>query len=305
MAERTGLLYGGGAVSDGTVSARARVAAPDAVKDQREQESGNEGRDDDRHQWYYTCKRLHYLAGALPSLTLGSGGHILPHMGTLYLVATPIGNLGDITLRALEALRGADAIACEDTRHTLKLLNHFQIRKPLLSCHANDESRGADRILGLLAQGKTVAYCSDAGTPGLSDPGAVLACRARENGHSVSPLPGPSAFAALICAAGMGGRSFLFDGFPSPKAGKRRARVVELMRREECFVLYESPHRIIVLMEEIAIADPARRVCLGREITKIHEEFLVGSASEVLEALKTNTEVRGEFSVLVAGTELA
>jgi 16S rRNA (cytidine1402-2'-O)-methyltransferase len=226
-------------------------------------------------------------------------------MGTLCVVATPIGNLGDITLRALETLKGADAIACEDTRHTLKLLNHFEIRKPLLSCHANDEARGADRILGLLAQGKTVAYCSDAGTPCLSDPGSLLVRRAREAGHQISPLPGPSAFAALVSAAGIGGRSFLFDGFPSPKAGKRRTRLAELMAREESFVLYESPHRVIALMEEIVRIDPGRRLCVGREMTKIYEEFLVGTASEVLGTLNGKGEARGEFAVLVAGTELA
>jgi 16S rRNA (cytidine1402-2'-O)-methyltransferase len=226
-------------------------------------------------------------------------------MGTLSLVATPIGNLGDITLRALETLRAADAIACEDTRHTLKLLNHFEIRKPLLSCHANDEARGADRILGLLAQGKMVTYCSDAGTPGLSDPGALLARRAREAGHVVSPIPGASAFAALVSAAGMGGRSFLFDGFPSPKSGRRRTRVNELMARPESFMLYESPHRVLALIEDIALADPGRRLCVGREMTKIHEEFLVGSAAEVLETLKSRGEARGEFAVLVAGNELA
>ena len=226
-------------------------------------------------------------------------------MGTLCVVATPIGNLGDITLRALETLKGADAIACEDTRHPLKPLKHFEIRKPLLSGHANDEARGADRILGLLAQGKTVAYCSDAGTPGLSDPGSLLVRRAREAGHQISPLPGPSAFAALVSAAGIGGRSFLFDGFPSPKAGKRRTRLAELMAREESFVLYESPHRIIALMEEIARIDPGRRLCVGREMTKIYEEFLVGTASEVLGTLNGKGEARGEFAVLVAGTELA
>ncbi len=226
-------------------------------------------------------------------------------MGTLLLVATPIGNLGDITIRALEALKSADAIACEDTRHTIKLLSHFEIRKPLLSCHANDEERGAARVIALLDEGKTVAYCSDAGTPGLSDPGAILARRAREAGHAVSPLPGPSAFAALVSAAGMGGRSFLFDGFPSPKSGRRRSRVAELMGRGESFVLYESPYRIIALMEEIAIVDPERRVCLGREMTKLHEEFISGTASEVLDSLKEKEEMRGEFAVLVAGSELA
>jgi 16S rRNA (cytidine1402-2'-O)-methyltransferase len=226
-------------------------------------------------------------------------------MGTLLLVATPIGNLGDITLRALEALKSADAIACEDTRHTLKLLSHFEIRKPLLSCHANDEERGASRVIELLDQDKTVAYCSDAGTPGLSDPGALLARRAREAGHLVSPLPGPSAFAALVSAAGMGGRSFLFDGFPSPKPGKRRTRVAQLMAMEESFVLYESPFRIIALMEEIAAVDPERSVCLGREMTKIHEEFLTGKALEVLSTLKERGEIKGEFAVLVSGRELA
>ena len=226
-------------------------------------------------------------------------------MGTLYLVATPIGNLGDISLRALEALKGADAIACEDTRHTIKLLSHYEIRKPLLSCHANDEERGAARILSLLGEGKAVAYCSDAGTPGISDPGAILARRAREAGHVVSPLPGPCAFAALVSASGFGGRSFLFDGFPSPKQGKRSSRVAELMAREESFVLYESPHRILKLMADIAAVDPGRRVCLGREMTKIHEEFLVGTAADVLGNLSGTEEQRGEFAVLVAGMEKA
>jgi 16S rRNA (cytidine1402-2'-O)-methyltransferase len=225
-------------------------------------------------------------------------------MGTLCLVATPIGNLGDITIRALEALKAADAIACEDTRHTLKLLSRFEIRKSLVSCHANDEERGASRVIALLDEGKTVAYCSDAGTPGLSDPGSLLVRRAREAGHVITPLPGPSAFAALVSVAGIGGRSFLFDGFPSPKAGRRRSRVAELMSREESFVLYESPHRVTALMEEIALVDPARRVCLGREMTKIHEEFLSGTAAEVLETLKERGEHRGEFAVLVAGREL-
>ncbi|MGO8695503.1 MAG: 16S rRNA (cytidine(1402)-2'-O)-methyltransferase [Rectinemataceae bacterium] len=226
-------------------------------------------------------------------------------MGQLCLVATPIGNLGDITLRALETLRRADAIACEDTRHTLKLLTHYEIRKPLLSCHANDEERGAARVLGLLAEGKTVAYCSDAGTPGLSDPGSLLARRARDAGHDVTPLPGPSAFAALISAAGIGGRSFLFDGFTSPKPGRRRARIGELMARDESFVLYESPHRIDKLLSEIAAIDPDRRVCVGREMTKIHEEFVVGTAKEALSRFSEEGERRGEFAVLVAAAELA
>jgi 16S rRNA (cytidine1402-2'-O)-methyltransferase len=230
---------------------------------------------------------------------------ILRRMGRLFLVATPIGNLGDITIRALEALRNADAIACEDTRHTLKLLSHFEIRKSLVSCHANAEERGAAKVIALLDEGKTVAYCSDAGTPGLSDPGAVLARRARAAGHEVSPLPGASAFAALISASGIGGRTFLFDGFPSPKPGRRRSRIAELMARRESFVLYESPHRVGKLLADIASIDPARRLCIGREMTKIYEEFLVGSAAELSERLSGTEEPRGEFAVLVAGEELA
>jgi 16S rRNA (cytidine1402-2'-O)-methyltransferase len=137
------------------------------------------------------------------------------------MVATPIGNLGDITLRALETLKSVDTVACEDTRHTLKLLSHFDIHKPLISCHANDERRGAERVVSLLDEGKDVAYCSDAGTPGLSDPGAVVVREARRRGHKVVPVPGPSAFACLVSAAGVSGRTFLFDGFLSPKPGTK------------------------------------------------------------------------------------
>jgi len=217
----------------------------------------------------------------------------------LYIVGTPIGNLGDMTQRAVETLKSVDTIACEDTRHTLKLLNHLGIRKSLLSCHANDEARAASRIVALLAEGKSVAYCTDAGTPGLSDPGAVLVRTARAAGYRVIPIPGPSALATLLSVAGVGGRSVLFDGFTSPKAGKRRARLLALLEREEAFVLYESPFRIHRLLADLAELAPDRPVCVGRELTKIHEEILFGSASEV--AALPIVE-KGEFAVLVAGT---
>ena len=161
------------------------------------------------------------------------------------MVATPIGNLEDITLRAVRVLGEVDTIACEDTRHTLKLLNHLAIKKPLVACYAYDEERGSARILGLLGQGRSVAYCSDAGTPCLSDPGILVAMRARESGHEVVPIPGPSAFATLVSAAGIFYKSVTFDGFPSPKPGRRHTRVAELMARQEAFVMYESPHRIV------------------------------------------------------------
>jgi len=225
-------------------------------------------------------------------------------MATLSLVATPIGNLGDITLRALETLKAADVIACEDTRHSLKLLTHYGIRRPLVSCYAYDEEKGAARILGLLAEGKHVAYVSDAGSPGLSDPGSLAVRRAREAGHTVTPIPGASAFAALVSVAGMGGSSILFDGFLSPKPGRRRSRVAELMAREEAFLVYESPHRIVKLLADIVAVDPARRVCVGRELTKIHEEILVVPASEALARFSGDAEVKGEFAVLVSGCDL-
>lgn len=220
-------------------------------------------------------------------------------MAELYIVGTPIGNLGDITLRAIETLKTVDTIACEDTRHTLKLLNHLGIRKSLLSCHANDEARAAARIVSLLADGKSVAYCTDAGTPGLSDPGAVLVRMVRAAGYRVVPIPGASALATLLSIAGVGGRSVLFDGFTSPKAGKRKARLAVLLEREEAFVLYESPFRIMRLLADLAELAPERLVCVGRELTKIHEEIIFGCASEV--AAQPIVE-KGEFAVLVAGT---
>ncbi len=226
-------------------------------------------------------------------------------MATLSIVATPIGNLGDITLRALETLKSADVVACEDTRHTLKLLTHYGIKKPLVACYAYDEEKGAQRILALLADGKHVAYCSDAGTPGLSDPGALFVRSAREAGHRVEPIPGPSAFAALISAAGLGGRAVLFEGFLSPKPGRRRSRLAELMAREEAFLVYESPHRIVKLLTDIVAIDAARQLCIGREMTKVHEEFVVGRAAEALARFSGPDEVRGEFAVLVAGGKLA
>jgi 16S rRNA (cytidine1402-2'-O)-methyltransferase len=221
------------------------------------------------------------------------------------MVGTPIGNLGDITLRALETLKTVDTIACEDTRHTLALLNHFSISKPLVSCHANDEARASARIVAMLDAGKSVAYCSDAGTPGLSDPGAVLARTARLAGHSVVPIPGVSAFTALVSASGFSGRSFLFDGFPSPKASRRKSRLEVLLGREESFVLYESPYRVLKLIRDIADLDPGRKICIGREITKFHEQILVGSAKELVSMFggiegKSILE-KGEFAILVDG----
>lgn len=220
---------------------------------------------------------------------------------TLFVVATPIGNLKDITLRALETLRDVDVVAAEDTRHTLNLLNHHGLAKRLISCRAANEAASADGIVNLLAEGKSIAYCTDAGTPGLSDPGAVLVAAVRRAGYPVVPLPGPSALAALVSVAGQGGRTVTFDGFLSVKAGKRQRRVDELLARQEAFVLYESPFRILKLLQALADTEPERAVVVGREMTKAHEEFLSGTAAAVLIELRNRPMIKGEFAVFVSG----
>jgi 16S rRNA (cytidine1402-2'-O)-methyltransferase len=223
-------------------------------------------------------------------------------VSTLWIVGTPIGNLGDVTLRALEVLKAVDAIACEDTRRSLKLLNHFGISKTLLSCHAYKEEESARAVIGWLDSGKDLAYVSDAGTPSLSDPGSRLVRIALAAGHTVVPVPGPSAFASLLSVAGMGGSSVTFIGFLSPKAGRRRARLAELMERPEAFVLYESPYRVLRALEDIMALDPEREICIGREMTKIHEEFLRGRISEILKSLQEREgPPKGEFSIMVSG----
>ncbi|MBQ9539218.1 MAG: 16S rRNA (cytidine(1402)-2'-O)-methyltransferase [Treponema sp.] len=222
-------------------------------------------------------------------------------MSELYIVGTPIGNLGDITYRALETFRTVDVIAAEDTRHTLQLLNHFEISKPLISCRAQNEESASNKIIQLLDGGQSVAYASDAGTPGISDPGSVLAARVRQAGHKVVPIPGASAFATLASVAGGGGKTLVFEGFLSPKPGRRKARVKELMEGGNAFILYESPFRIVKLLGDIADIDSERRVVVGRELTKLHEEISEGTARQVLDDYSSRAKVQGELAVFVSG----
>jgi 16S rRNA (cytidine1402-2'-O)-methyltransferase len=222
-------------------------------------------------------------------------------MAVLYIIGTPIGNLADIGFRAAETLKKADLVACEDTRQTLKLLNHLGIRVPMLSCRAHNEESAAAKVIAALNQGKTVAYASDAGTPAISDPGAVLAGRAEEAGHDVIPIPGPSAFAALVSVAGGRDKTVVFEGFLSPKPGRRRARLKELLDTGWAFVLYESPFRIIKLLEELADLDGERYVCIGREMTKLHEEYKRGSITEILAFFSKKERQKGEFSLYISG----
>lgn len=224
-------------------------------------------------------------------------------MSTLYVVGTPIGNLGDITYRAVETFKNVDVIAAEDTRHTLQLLTHFEIRKPLVSCRSQNEESAAEKIIALMDEGKNIAYASDAGTPGISDPGAVLAGLVRKAGHTVVPIPGPSAFASLVSVAGAGGKTLIFEGFLSPKPGRRRSRLKELLLTGDAIVLYESPFRIVKLLTDIADIDSDRRVVVGRELTKLHEEIIEGSASEVRDVFSARTSIKGEFAVFISGVK--
>lgn len=220
-------------------------------------------------------------------------------MSTLYIVSTPIGNLDDLTLRALETLKYVDVIACEDTRHTLKLLNHHGIRKRLISCHANAEEFAARKIVALLGEKKSVAFASDAGTPGLSDPGSILVRNVRDGGFEVVPIPGPSAVTTLASVSGFPGKGFFFEGFLSPKRGRRRRRIEELTATGEAFVLFESPFRFVKLMADLADICPERPVIVGREMTKIHEEYIEGNCRSVYKRVLERKDVKGEICILV------
>ena len=226
-------------------------------------------------------------------------------MSILYIVGTPIGNLGDITYRAVETLRSVDVIAAEDTRHTLQLLNHLEISKPLVSCRSQNEAIASKKIIKMLDEGQNVAYASDAGTPGISDPGAVLAGEVRQAGHTVGPIPGPSAFASLVSVAGAGGKTLIFEGFLSPKPGRRRSRLRELLATGDAVVLYESPFRVVKLLTDIADIEAERRVVIGRELTKLHEEIIEGTAAEMRDDFSARAKVQGEFAIFISGIKKA
>lgn len=218
----------------------------------------------------------------------------------MYIVGTPIGNLGDITFRAVETFKSVDVVAAEDTRHTLQLLNHLEIKKPLVSCRSQNEEIAAQKIIRMLDEGQTIAYASDAGTPGISDPGAILAGLARKAGHTVVPIPGASAFASLVSVAGAGGKTVVFEGFLSPKPGRRKSRLKELMAMDVAIVLYESPFRIVKLLSDIADIDSERRVVVGRELTKLHEEIIEGTALQMREEFASRAKILGEFAVFIS-----
>ena len=230
----------------------------------------------------------------------------LPLAPGLYLVATPIGNLGDITLRALDVLRRVDRIACEDTRQTQKLLNHFEITTPTVSCHQHNEHQRAAELIETLKAGGRIAVVSDAGMPGISDPGGQLAAQAIAAGVAVIPIPGANAALSALVASGLPTDEFHFIGFLPEKAGARRTRLealaAEIQRNETArtLVFYEAPHRILETLSDLeAVFGPALRMVLARELTKIHEEFLRGTVADVRRELATRDRVRGEITLLV------
>jgi 16S rRNA (cytidine1402-2'-O)-methyltransferase len=231
------------------------------------------------------------------------GGHRMAAPGLtggLHIVATPIGNLRDITLRALEVLAAADLIACEDTRVTRKLLDHYGISSPVTPYHEHNAAEARPKLLARLATGATVALVSDAGTPLISDPGFKLVRAAREAGHAVTALPGPSAALAALVVSGLPTDRFLFEGFLPPKPGARRARIGELARLDATLVLYESGPRIGAALADLAESLGQREAAICRELTKLHEEVRRGDLVELAAHYTGDAETRGEFVVVVA-----
>jgi 16S rRNA (cytidine1402-2'-O)-methyltransferase len=219
--------------------------------------------------------------------------------GTLYIVATPIGNLEDISLRALRTLGEADLIACEDTRQTRKLLDHAGISKPTVSYHDHNEAERAADLIAKLEAGVKIALVSDAGTPLISDPGYRLVAAAIDAGISVVPIPGACAALAALSASGLPPDSFRFCGFLPPKSSQRRRFLEDVASEAGTLIFYEAPHRALNALEDIAAVMGDRRVVLAREITKLHEEFLRGTAAEIRAQLAERAVVRGEITILV------
>jgi 16S rRNA (cytidine1402-2'-O)-methyltransferase len=218
--------------------------------------------------------------------------------GCLYLVATPIGNLEDITLRALRVLKEADLIACEDTRQTQKLLQHYAIHKELVSYHAHNELTRAPELVIQLEEGAQVALVSDAGTPVVSDPGHRLVAQCLRHHIPVVPVPGPSAFVAALAASGLPTEEFLFVGFLPSRAGARRKKLEALKSEPRALVLYEAPHRLAETLSDAADILGSRHGVVARELTKIHEEFLRGSLAELRDAARQRAP-RGEITLLI------
>ena len=221
--------------------------------------------------------------------------------GTLYVVGTPIGHLDDITLRALSVLKAVDLVAAEDTRKTGQLLRHFGITAALVSYHEHNETARTPDLLRRLQQGASIAVVTNAGTPGISDPGYRIVAAAAAAGLRVVPVPGPVAAAAALSASGLPTNAFVFEGFLAKKAGKRSRQIMALASETRTVIVYESPQRIAALIAEMLPVFGDRRAVLAREMTKRYEEFIRGGLSEILENLSRRTDIKGECTLLIAG----
>ena len=221
--------------------------------------------------------------------------------GTLFVVATPLGNLDDLTFRAVKCLKEVHLIACEDTRRTAKLLNHLGIKKPLISCFEHNERARIDELLERISRGEDVALVSDAGTPTISDPGFPLVRAAHERGIKVSPIPGPSALVAALSVSGLPTDEFLFAGFLPRTAAARRKRLLSLKGLGATLVFYESPHRVVDSLADMMAVLGDREAFLCREVTKLHEELRRGSLSDIARDLSDRAEVLGEIVLVIAG----
>jgi 16S rRNA (cytidine1402-2'-O)-methyltransferase len=239
----------------------------------------------------------------MPSTCSTDNRGLTAEAGVLYVVATPIGNLEDITLRALAVLRSADLVAAEDTRKTAQLLSRHGITKSLVSYHDHNESRRTPELLQRLRQGASIALVSNAGTPGISDPGYRLVSAAAAAGLRIVPVPGATAAAAALSASGLPTDAFVFVGFLPRKAGKRLTQIKALASEARTVILYESPQRIVALVAELQQTLGDRHAVLARELTKIHEEFIRGRLSGILETLQARPEVKGECTLLLSGAE--
>lgn len=236
----------------------------------------------------------------MPAGNLGAAGQSAGASGRLWVVATPLGNLGDITARARQAIADCDVVACEDTRVTGGLLRHLEISKPMLAYHEHNEKDVAVLIADKVAGGAKVALITDAGTPGISDPGFRVTRECRRRGLTVTPLPGPCAIVALLSASGLPTNAFRFVGFLAPKSAARRRFLESIKSADETVVLHESCHRISGFLDEmLEELGPQRVVCVGRELTKLHETIRTSALAELVPAMKAGS-LKGEFTVAIA-----
>ena len=220
----------------------------------------------------------------------------LKEKGILYIVATPIGNLEDITIRAINILKEVDCIAAEDTRHTLKLLNHLEISKPLISYHRHNEETKSDILLEKLKNGENIALVSDAGTPGICDPGEEIICKCIEEKIKIVPIPGACAIVNALICSGLDTKKFLFLGFLSINKKIRKEELEKIKNSQETIIIYEAPHKLKETLKDLSNILENRKITIARELTKIHEEFVRGTAKELLETFQ---EVKGEMVLII------